>query len=79
MLRMDAINVLPANNAYGAIVLGMDTSNVDTVFIGGTIRKRGGRLVGVDLARVGREAQASRDFIVSRAGWRRTLLGDGPG
>ena len=79
MLRMDAINVLPANNAYGAIVLGMDTSNVDTVFIGGTVRKRGGRLVGVDLARVGREAQASRDFIVSRAGWRRTLLGDGPG
>src|SRR5262249_57652209 len=33
MLRMDRINVMPVNNVYGAIVLGMDTSNVDTVFI----------------------------------------------
>jgi hypothetical protein len=35
MLRTDAINVMPVNNAYGAVVLGMDTSNVDTVFIAG--------------------------------------------
>ena len=39
----------------------------ECVFVGGAIRKRGGKLVGVDLARVGREAQASRDFIVSSA------------
>jgi 5-methylthioadenosine/S-adenosylhomocysteine deaminase len=32
---MDRINVMSVNNVYGAIVLGMDTSNVDTVFIGG--------------------------------------------
>ena len=45
----DAINVLPVNNAYGAVVLGMDTSNVDTVIIRGTVRKQRGQLVGVDL------------------------------
>src|SRR2546427_11287462 len=28
MLNADAINVMPLNHAYGAIVLGMDTSNV---------------------------------------------------
>jgi 5-methylthioadenosine/S-adenosylhomocysteine deaminase len=77
MLKMDAINVLPVNNAYGAIVLGMDTSNVDTVFIAGQVRKRGGSLVGVDLNRIRAQASQSRDFIVSKAGWPRTLLGGG--
>jgi cytosine/adenosine deaminase-related metal-dependent hydrolase len=75
LLRMDTINVLPVNNAYGAVVQGMDTSNVDTVLIGGEIRKRGGLLVGVDVARINREAQQSRDRIISKAGWPKTILG----
>ena len=75
MLRMDRINVLPVNNAYGAVVLGMDTSNVDTVFIGGQIRKWRGELVGVDLNRIGRLARESRDHVVAKAGWPKTFLG----
>jgi 5-methylthioadenosine/S-adenosylhomocysteine deaminase len=75
LLRTNAINVLPVNNAYGAIVLGMDTSNVDTVFIAGKMRKRAGRLVGVDLARIQRLAEESRDYVVDRAGWPRTAFG----
>jgi cytosine/adenosine deaminase-related metal-dependent hydrolase len=75
LLRMNALNVLPINNVYGAIVLGMDTSNVDSVFIAGKLRKRGGRLVDVDLDRIARMAQQSRDYIVSRAGWPQTLFG----
>jgi 5-methylthioadenosine/S-adenosylhomocysteine deaminase len=75
MLRMDAINVMPVNNVYGAIVLGMDTSNVDTVFIGGKLRKRKGKLVGVDLNRVSRLGHQSRDYVVSKAGWPRTHFG----
>jgi len=69
MLRTDAINVMPMNNAYGAVVLAMDTSNVDTVLIAGKVVKQGGRLVGVDLARVRREAEQSRDYIAGKAGW----------
>jgi cytosine/adenosine deaminase-related metal-dependent hydrolase len=61
MLRTDPPNTLPFNNAYGAIVTAMDTSNVDTVLIAGKAMKRGGKLVGVDLASVGRQAAASRD------------------
>jgi hypothetical protein len=34
-----------------------------------------GRLVDVDLDRIGRLAGESRDFVVSKAGWPRTLLG----
>jgi 5-methylthioadenosine/S-adenosylhomocysteine deaminase len=75
LLRADTINVLPANNAYGAVVLAMDTNNVDTVFIAGRLRKRNGRLVDVDLERVRRQAESSRDHVRGEAGWPRTLLG----
>lgn len=75
MLRMDAINVLPVNNAYGAIVLGMDTSNVDTVFVAGRARKFAGRLLGVDLDRISRLADASREHILAATGWQDTRLG----
>jgi cytosine/adenosine deaminase-related metal-dependent hydrolase len=75
MLRTDAINVAPMNNAYSAVVQAMDTSNVDTVIIAGQVRKRQGQLVGVDLNRIRQQAQASRDYIVQRAGWPTTRLG----
>ena len=75
MLRKDTINVMPLNNAYGAVVLGMDTSNVDTVFVGGRARKWRGELVGVDLDRVRRLIGESRDYVVSAAGWPQTLFG----
>jgi cytosine/adenosine deaminase-related metal-dependent hydrolase len=75
LLWMDEINVMPVNNVYGAVVLGMDTSNVDTVLVGGKVRKWQGKLVGVDLNRVSRLVHQSRDYIVSKAGWPRTRLG----
>jgi cytosine/adenosine deaminase-related metal-dependent hydrolase len=75
VLRADAINTMPLNNAYGAVVLGMDTSNVDTVFIAGRPRKRNGQLVGVDVEAVRDEVERSRDGNLARAGWPRTRLG----
>ena len=75
LLRRDLINVLPFNNAYGAVVQAMDTSNVDTVLVAGRVKKRGGQLVGVDLARIRQAAEASRDYIVAKAGWSRSVLG----
>ncbi len=61
MLRTDALNVMPMNNAVGAVVTSMTAHNVDTVLIAAKIMKRNGVLVGVDMnrvARLGREAQA---------------------
>jgi 5-methylthioadenosine/S-adenosylhomocysteine deaminase len=75
MLRTDQINVMPLNNVYGAIVLAMDTSNVDTVFIGGKIMKRQGKLVGVDMSRIQRQVLESRDYLVAKAGWPKTIFG----
>jgi len=75
LLRMDQINIMPVNNVFGAIVLGMDSSNVDTVLIGGKIVKREGKLVGVDLDRIRRQVYQSRDYVVEKAGWPKTLFG----
>jgi cytosine/adenosine deaminase-related metal-dependent hydrolase len=70
MLRMDQVNVMPVNDPYGAVVLGMDTSNVDTVFIAGKLMKSEGKLVGVDMNRISRQLSQSRDYLVSKAGLR---------
>jgi 5-methylthioadenosine/S-adenosylhomocysteine deaminase len=74
MLRTDVPNTLPFNSAYGAIVTAMDTSNVDTVMIAGKVRKRAGKLIGVDLASIGRQAAASRDYLVGKLGWPRSVI-----
>ena len=74
LLRTDDINVFPMNNAPGAVVTLMDTSNVDTVFIAGKIMMWKGRLVGVDLKRLRRLAERARDGILSRAKYQPNFL-----
>ena len=69
LLRTDLINVMPLNNAYGAVALGMDTSNVDTVIVDGRIMKRHGRLVGVDQARLQQDLNAARTHVLSSCGY----------
>jgi cytosine/adenosine deaminase-related metal-dependent hydrolase len=70
LLRTDRINVLPINDPIGVVVRGMDSSNVDSVFIAGKARKRRGQLVDVDLARVQRLAYESRDYVVAKSGFK---------
>ena len=48
---------------------------MDTVIISGKIVKRQGKLVGVDLDRIRRQAQQSRDYLLAKAGWPKTLFG----
>jgi 5-methylthioadenosine/S-adenosylhomocysteine deaminase len=69
ILQADRINVMPLNNAYGAIVLGMDTSNVDTVIVAGRLLKREGQLLGVDMHRIKRDLNSSREHVLSTAGY----------
>ena len=45
VLRTDRPNVYPINDPIGAVVWGMDTSNVDWVLAGGRVLMREGRLV----------------------------------
>ena len=51
VLRTDLPNVHPVNDPIGAVVWGMDTSNVDWLFVGGEPQVRHGELVsGLDQA-----------------------------
>jgi cytosine/adenosine deaminase-related metal-dependent hydrolase len=70
MLRTDRINVMPINDPIGAVVWGMDTSNVDSVFIAGKPMKRNGQLVGVDLNRIQKMVYESRDYVVKASGFK---------
>jgi cytosine/adenosine deaminase-related metal-dependent hydrolase len=70
MLRIDRINVMPINDPIGAVVWGMDTGNVDSVFIAGKAMKRHGELVGVDLNCLEQLVYESRDFVVRKSGFR---------
>jgi 5-methylthioadenosine/S-adenosylhomocysteine deaminase len=69
-LRTDRINVLPINDPIGVVVRGMDSSNVDSVFIAGKARKRHGQLLDVDLTRVRKLAYESRDYVVAKSGFK---------
>jgi len=70
MLRTDKINVTPINDPVAAVVAGMDTSNVDSVFIAGRAMKRGGELLHVDWPAVRRMVTESRDYVVEKSGFK---------
>ncbi|HVR79148.1 MAG TPA: amidohydrolase family protein [Acidimicrobiia bacterium] len=70
MLRTDKINVTPINDPVAAVVAGMDTSNVDSVFIAGRAMKRRGKLLHVDWPAVRRMVSESRDYVVEKSGFK---------
>jgi 5-methylthioadenosine/S-adenosylhomocysteine deaminase len=67
LLRTDRLNVMPMNNAVGAVVTSMGPQNVDTVLIAGKIMKRNGELVGLDMARLQRLGDEARDRVYAAA------------
>ena len=67
ILDATAINVAPLNQVPGAVVSLMERSNVETVIVAGNVRKWKGKLVDVDLARLRRQLEDSRDHIFAAA------------
>ncbi|HEY6135386.1 MAG TPA: amidohydrolase family protein, partial [Rubrivivax sp.] len=74
VLDAEAINVAPLNHVPGAVVSLMERSNVETVIVAGKIRKWKGRLVDVNLGKLRRELEASRDRVFAQAGIQRDLF-----
>lgn len=70
LLRTDRLNVTPLNDPATAIVVGMDTSNVDTVLIAGRLMKQNGRLLHVDWPAVRRMADSARDHVIEKSGFK---------
>ncbi|KXF77773.1 hypothetical protein ATN84_07500 [Paramesorhizobium deserti] len=74
MVRTDGVAVFPVTNAIGTIVQAVERSDVDTVMIAGEVRKRAGKLVGVDTAKLAAEVNASRDYLLETSGYRADLF-----
>jgi cytosine/adenosine deaminase-related metal-dependent hydrolase len=75
MVRTDGAAVFPVTNAIATVVQAAERADVDTVMVAGRIKKRHGRLLGVDLGQLAREATASRDYLFDAAGYRAGLFG----
>ena len=74
LLRTDRLNVMPMNNAVGAVVTSMGPQNVDTVLIAGKVMKRNGQLVGVDFGRLARLGDEARDRLYASANVKNTRI-----
>jgi 5-methylthioadenosine/S-adenosylhomocysteine deaminase len=68
LLDAEAINVAPLNVVPGAVVSLMERTNVETVIVAGKVRKWKGRLLDVNLRRLRRELEDSRDYLFDTAG-----------
>jgi 5-methylthioadenosine/S-adenosylhomocysteine deaminase len=76
MIRTDAINLYPANNAIGTVVAAADRSNIDTVIIGGQIRKFRGQLVGLKMEKFKRLVDESRGYLFEKAGYKPDIFAE---
>lgn len=76
VLRTDRPNIWPVNDPIGAVVWGMDTSNLDWVFVGGRAVMRGGDLTG-DVATARRLAVEAQTRVAERAGLLEHVEGSG--
>ena len=75
LLRADRLSLWPLNNAIGTVVNLMHPGHVETVFIGGRVRKWRGNLVGVDTTLLMQRAVEARDAVMRRAGFAVSFLG----
>ncbi len=69
LLETRALNIAPVNDPVGAVVLGMDLSNVDSVFVDGKPIKWRGRMLDGDLDHLLAEASAAQAAVYQRAGF----------
>jgi len=75
MLRTNGVAVFPVSNAIGTIVQAVERSDVDTVMVAGRLRKRSGKLIGVDIEKLSADVIASRDYLLGASGYRTNLFG----
>jgi cytosine/adenosine deaminase-related metal-dependent hydrolase len=69
LLRTDRLHMTPLNDPISAVVTSAYAGDVDTVLVGGRVRKRGGPLIGADLTQVRAKAVESRDYLVQASGY----------
>jgi 5-methylthioadenosine/S-adenosylhomocysteine deaminase len=77
LIRTDDINLYPSNHALGTVVHAADTRNIDTVIIGGKVRKLRGRMTGVNMEKFRQLADESRNYLFAKAGYKLDIFSKG--
>ncbi|NVI82718.1 amidohydrolase family protein [Janthinobacterium sp. BJB401] len=76
LIRTGDLNLYPVNNAIGTVVHAAERSNIDTVIIGGRVRKRGGVVLGVDQAQLRAAIDESCAHLFNAAGYEPDLFAE---
>jgi cytosine/adenosine deaminase-related metal-dependent hydrolase len=76
LIRTNEINLYPSNNAIGTVVAAADSRNVDTVIIGGRLRKFRGRVIGLDWEKVRRMVDDSRAYLFAQQGYKPDIFAE---
>jgi 5-methylthioadenosine/S-adenosylhomocysteine deaminase len=66
LVRDSDVSVAPRTDVPNLLALAAGAENVDTVILDGVVRKRGGRLVGLDPGRVVRETERALAALLAR-------------
>ncbi len=76
LINANDINLYPSNNALGTVVSAAERSNVETVIVGGHIRKRDGKLQGVNFDALRELTESSRRYLFKAVGFQANDLAE---
>jgi 5-methylthioadenosine/S-adenosylhomocysteine deaminase len=76
MIRTDDINLYPSNNAVGTVAQAAERSNVDTVIIGGRVRKHRGKVPDLNMSRLRAMVEESRGPPFTAAGYHPNIFAE---
>ena len=76
LVRVDSLTLHPSHNAFGTVVLAADKGDVDSVIIAGEVRKRHGRVVGVDEQAIRSMVNESCDYLFRTVGYTSDIFAD---
>jgi 5-methylthioadenosine/S-adenosylhomocysteine deaminase len=76
VIRTDDTNIYPPNNALGVVVQAADRGNIDTVIIGGRVRKYRGKVVGLDMGKLKGMIDESRTHLFTAAGYKPDIFAE---
>ena len=66
LTRVDSVNMSPVVDPVAALVFYADANDIDSVWIDGVARKRGGKLTGIEWSSVRKRLTTSRDHILEQ-------------
>jgi 5-methylthioadenosine/S-adenosylhomocysteine deaminase len=67
LLNTNSMNLIPVNNAIGAVVEFSNVGNINTILIAGKVKKKNGKLLGIDFPAFRKRVDAHRDALFERA------------